>query len=66
MGEQLLKIYDEATKLGGGWARARLAKITCISSPKAKNLPDSPEYLQRFNTALETIKRDLKLMWFRY
>ena len=58
MGAKLLKYYDEAKSLGGAKATMRMAMMTGIPSVKAGAEPDSPELMKKFETALETIKKE--------
>ena len=58
MGEQLLKEYEKAKKLGGLVAQMRLAMLTNMPGPKAAEAPDSPENLAKFATAMEKLERE--------
>jgi hypothetical protein len=57
MGQELVKFYDEAGKLGMK-ARLRLAMKTGVPSEKAKSTPDSPDMVKKFKTVMEEIKRE--------
>lgn len=58
MGQELLKFYEQAEKFGKIRGRVKLATITSISSWKAIKLPDTPELIQKFKTALEIIEKE--------
>jgi len=58
MADKLLKYYEEASKIGGLKARMRLAVLTNIPSSKAPNEPDSPENIQKFETAMRELKKE--------
>lgn len=58
MAVKLLNYFDEAKKLGGLKAQLRLAVMTKIPSPKARELPDSSENIQLFEQAMIEIKKE--------
>lgn len=58
MGSNLLKYYDEAQKLGGLKAKMRLAILTNVPSTAAQGAPDSPENLQKFDKAMQEIRKE--------
>lgn len=58
MGMQLIKEYEKAKQLGGLKAQMRLAILTKISGPKAATLPDSLEYLKRFEVAMRELLKE--------
>jgi len=58
MGQKLLEMYTEAKKLGGLNAQIRLAVLTKTPSAKASELPDSPENLEIFRKAFETVRKE--------
>ncbi len=60
MGEKLTKYYEEAKNLGGIKAQMRLAVITLTPLSKAKSEPDSPENIEKFEKAMEEIRKELK------
>ncbi len=59
MGKQLESIYDRAKKMGGLVAQMRLAMLTLTPLQKARAVPDSPEYVQKFENALAKIQKEL-------
>ncbi len=60
MGEKLTKYYEEAKKLGGIKAQMRLAVLTLTPLSIAKSEPDSPENIEKFEKAMEEIRKELK------
>ncbi len=60
MGKKLMEFYEKAQKLGSSKAKMRLAMITCISSVKAGDAPDSPENLKKFEDAMKEIEKEFK------
>lgn len=58
MGKRLMDFYDEAMKLGAAKAKLRLAMITCVSSSRAMEAPDSPENIKKFADAMTEIKKE--------
>lgn len=52
MAEKLLSYYEKAQQKGGISAKVKLAMITKISSVDAAKLPDSPENIALFQSAL--------------
>jgi hypothetical protein len=58
MADKLLKYYDEAKKLGGLKAQMRLAVLTALPSTKAQVAPDSPENIQRFEKAMQELRKE--------
>ena len=59
MAEKLVKYYDEANAMGGLKAKMRLAVLTNIPSMKAQSEPDSPENIQKFQKAMQELKKEL-------
>ena len=59
MGEQLIGYFENAYKLGGLFAKMRLAMITKIPSTKAAAMPDSVENVNKFNEALNKLSREM-------
>jgi len=53
MGAALVDIYDEAKRVGGLPAQIKLAMLTKLSSPKASEVPDTPELIAQFRAALK-------------
>lgn len=56
MGQQLMKFYENAFKLGGLPARVALAKHTGIPGIAAQDVPDTPEKIKIFEAGLAKIK----------
>ncbi len=59
MGQQLLKYYKEAEKMGGIMGKMKLAMYTLIPSTEAGSTPDTPENIKKFNEAMVKVKQDL-------
>jgi hypothetical protein len=59
MGNKLEEFYAKATDIGGLKAKMMLAVITKISSKKAKEEPDSPENLKKFQDAMAELEKEL-------
>jgi hypothetical protein len=57
MGHQLFEIYSNCKKELGLSAVVKLAMLTKISVPKAIELPDSPELLDKIRQQLEEIRK---------
>jgi hypothetical protein len=55
MAQKLLKYYEFARQEGGMQAQMRLAMMTGIASTKAGEIPDSPEAVTKFATAIKEI-----------
>jgi hypothetical protein len=55
MGERILKAFQMAREAGGATASMRLAAKGGMSSTKAKDEPDSPELIKKFEEALAEI-----------
>jgi hypothetical protein len=55
MGARLTSYYDQAKAAGGLEARLKLAMVTRMSSAQAKEAPDSPENITRFEQALRQL-----------
>jgi hypothetical protein len=55
MGARLTTFYDHAKATGGIEARLKLALVTRMSSVQAKEAPDSPENITRFENALRQL-----------
>jgi len=58
MGQKLLEMYGAAKKLGGLNAQIRLAVLTNSPSTKALELPDSPENIEKFNKAMDIVRKE--------
>ncbi|MGE5472796.1 MAG: hypothetical protein ACM3UU_01095 [Ignavibacteriales bacterium] len=58
MGQKLVEMYAEAKKLGGLTAQIRLAILTSTASPKAVEIPDSPENIEKFIKAMEIVRKE--------
>ena len=58
MGQKLEGYYEEAANIGGLKAKMRLAILTGISSVKAATEPDSPENIQKFEKAMQEIRKE--------
>lgn len=58
MADKLIKFFEEAQNLGGMKARMRLAVLTNISSKKAQTEPDSPENMNKFEKAMQELKKE--------
>lgn len=56
MGRQAVRIFDEAERLGGLRAKIALAVESRVSSTEATGTPDTPELLQRLQTALVRVR----------
>lgn len=54
----MLSMYTEAEKLGGLAAKMKLAMLTKTSSLQAAGVPDSPETIAIFDTAMQQIKQE--------
>jgi len=52
MAEKLLSYFEVAKQKGGISAKVKLAMITKISSTQAASLPDSPDNIAIFETAI--------------
>jgi transcriptional regulator with GAF, ATPase, and Fis domain len=55
MGKKLMEYYVQAQAIGGIPAKVRLLKLTKISTYEAEGTPDTPERIQLFKSALNTI-----------
>lgn len=60
MGQKLNDFYERANKLGQLKAKMRLAVLTRIPSKKAMELPDSPENIKLFMSAMKEIEKEFK------
>jgi hypothetical protein len=58
MGKKLIEMYDEAKKIGGFSAQMRMAILTMIPSTKAMEAVDSSENVSKFQSALNTIRKE--------
>lgn len=58
MANKLIAYYEEAQNLGGLKAKMRLAVLTLIPSSKAQNNPDSFENIQKFEKAMQELKKE--------
>lgn len=55
MGVKLLSFYELAKAKDGVSAQIKLAMITCMSQQKAKEAPDSPENIKKFEDAMKKL-----------
>lgn len=55
MGQKLLQLYDFVSKNGGLPAQMRVAMKTLVPSSKAGGVPDSPENIARFRSAIKEV-----------
>ena len=60
MGAKLAEYYEKANGIGGMKAKMRLAIMTKIPSAKAVSEAETPELLQKFENALQEIKKEFK------
>lgn len=58
MGARLAEFFARAAQIGGQRARTRLAVLTLIPADKAHLLPDSPDYIEKFEAALRQITQE--------
>jgi len=58
MGAKLAHFYEEAKTVGGLKAMMRLAVLTTVPSAKAESIPDSSELVQKFQEAINQIKKE--------
>ncbi len=58
MAEKLAQFYEEAKKLGGLKAQMRLAVKTGVTSTKAPQVPDAPETIAKFESAMNEIRKE--------
>jgi hypothetical protein len=56
MGKQARGFFEEAEKLGGLAAKAQLAALARVTSAEAGTAEDTPEVLQRLQTAMNEVK----------
>lgn len=56
MGKQAIRIFDEAERLGGLRAKIALAVESRVSSTEATGTPDTPDLIQRLQTALSRVR----------
>lgn len=60
MATKLVSFYQKAKELGGLKAEMRLAVLTKVPSSKALELPDSPENIKLFESAIKEIEKEFK------
>lgn len=60
MGAKLLTYYEEAKKMGSIKAQMRLAILTKLPSPRAKDALDSAENIKIFEEALKELAKEFK------
>lgn len=60
MAQKLADFYEKAKAKGGIKATMRLAMLTSIPSNKASTEPDSPENIQKFESAMTEIEKEFK------
>lgn len=58
MGQKMLSMYAEAEKIGALGAKVKLAMLTKTSSQQAGTLPDTPDVLAVFETAMKQIRQE--------
>jgi hypothetical protein len=57
MGQKLVEYYEKAKQIGGFPAAGRLSLLTKTPSTQAKTEPDSPENIEKFEKAMQEIKK---------
>lgn len=60
MGTKLLTYYDKAREMGSIKAQMRLAILTKIPSPRAKDALDSAENIKIFEEAIKELAKEFK------
>jgi|WetSurMetagenome_2_1015567.scaffolds.fasta_scaffold35674_4 hypothetical protein len=60
MAEKLLKYFNDAENLGRIKAKMRLAILTNMPSSKAAVEPDSPENINKFEKAMQEVRKEFK------
>ena len=55
MGQKLAMIYSSIRNDGGARAQMRLAMITGLTSQKAAEMPDAPEWLEKCKVSYKNI-----------
>ena len=57
MGAKLEAYFDKAGQLGGLEAKVKLAMLTKLSGKMAKEAPDSPENIKKFEEAMAELPK---------
>ena len=60
MGAKLVEYYDKAKELGGLKSKMRMAMITKMAAPKAQEVEDSAENIDKFEQALKELEKEYK------
>lgn len=60
MGEELVRYFHEAERIGGLQGKVRLAMLALIASQQARIIPDAPENIHRLQRALEELKMEME------
>jgi len=60
MGVKILEFYRQAQELGGMKGKMRLAVLTALPSILAKDRPDSPEIVKKFEEAIKELRKEFK------
>lgn len=60
MGAKLFAFYEKAKALGGIKGQMRMAVLTRMPSARAKEAPDSPENIKKFEEALSELEKEFK------
>jgi len=58
MGQEALKLFAQADKVGGLVAKVRLASLARLTSTEAGNVDDTPELLRRLEDGLRTVRTE--------
>jgi hypothetical protein len=58
MGQKLKQYFEKAKEIGGFKAAGKLALLTKIPSMYAEDTPDSPEMIEKFEKAMEQIRKE--------
>ncbi len=64
MGDKISKYYDFAMQKGGLTLQMRLAMKTGVTSQDAKSSPDTPDKVQKFQSALKELLNDPNVPMF--
>ncbi len=57
MGQKLSSYYDKANAIGGAQARVAFVKLVALAASQAEAMPDSPDLIAKFDTALQQVKK---------
>ncbi len=55
MGAKLVEYFEKAKKLGGLNAQVKMAMLTAFSQKTAREAPDSPENIKKFEEAMSKL-----------